>query len=245
MDKAYETKYHRIEEDYWWFAGRRDIISRIVGAFDKRSAMLDVGCSGGALLKDLKACGYDGLYGIDISEKAIDLCRKRDVGRALVMDGARLGFGNEKFDVVIVSDVLEHIGEDAAALAEWNRVLKKGGVLIVFVPAFGFLWSEHDDVNHHCRRYSRPGLTRLLKEANFRVCSSSYWNFTLFFPTSVLRIFQRLLLNRKRDKRDHLYNVNPGVNSFLTRLLKIENLISMKAGFPFGVSVFAVAVKER
>ncbi|MBU0604879.1 MAG: methyltransferase domain-containing protein [Candidatus Omnitrophica bacterium] len=245
MDKAYETKCHRIEEDYWWFAGRRDIITRIVGAFDKSSRILDVGCSGGALLKDLKACGYDDLYGVDISEKAIGLCRERNEGLSFVMDGARLGFGNDKFDVVIISDVLEHIREDSRALAEWNRVLKTGGRLIVFVPAFGFLWSEHDEVNHHCRRYSRPGLTRLLKEANFRVCRGSYWNFSLFFPTSVVRIFQRLFFSKKRDKKDQFYSVNPGVNTFLTRLLKIENGISITTGFPFGVSVFAVAVKER
>jgi SAM-dependent methyltransferase len=243
MDKKFEGKCHDIEERYWWFLARRDMISRIVSAYDKRSKILDIGCSSGALIEVLKMKGYGDICGIDISEKAIGLCRKRGAESAFVMDGTDLGFEDGEFDIVITSDVLEHIEEDSLALAEWNRVLKPGGKLIVFAPALRFLWSEHDEVNHHRRRYSAPELVRLLKAANFRVCRSSYWNLSLFFPASLVRIFQRIFFGRRRVKKDQFYNVNPVFNMLLTKLLVFENRICAKTGFPFGVSVYAIAAK--
>jgi ubiquinone/menaquinone biosynthesis C-methylase UbiE len=244
MDKSYESKCHSIEEAYWWFEGRRDILYRLIGmTLDKTSQILEVGCSGGALLMALKERGYENVAGIDISKEAIELCRKRDVKNASVMDGARLEFRDGDFDAVIVSDVLEHIRDEGTALSEWNRVLRPGGKLIVFVPAFKFLWSEHDEVNNHYRRYSRRDLIRALERSGFGVAKSSYWNIAMFFPASLVRLSKRLFF-RNAGKKDHFYRVNPLVNWFLAALLRLENSLILRLDVPFGVSVFCIGYKK-
>lgn len=244
MDKKYEHKCHTIEESYWWFEGRRDIVCRIISALGKDSRILEIGCSGGALLKVLKDKGYRSLSGIDISEKAIALCKERGIGNTYVMDGARLSFADGEFDTVVVSDVLEHMKDDAAAIAEWRRVMRPGGKLIVFVPAFDFLWGEHDEVNHHYRRYSRKQLSRIFADAGFTVDRSSYWNAVLFFPVAMIRIAKRLFSRNGEKKSDQFYKVNPFINNTLIKMLKFENGIVEKIDMLFGVSLFCVGSKR-
>jgi len=242
MDKAYESRHHRMEETGWWFVARRDFIMRLLKAEDKNSKILDVGCCGGSLLRAMADNGFSNAVGIDKSLRARDEGRKRGV-RILVMDGVKTNFSDREFDIVIASDVLEHIRDDSAALKEWNRILRPGGLLLVFVPAFAFLWSGHDKANAHYRRYGRTGLMAALGKAGFAVTRSSYWNFALFFPTALLRIFSRLL--RMDDKKDDNLFALPGfVNFLLISFLKLENLLLGCMDFPAGVSVFAVARKK-
>jgi ubiquinone/menaquinone biosynthesis C-methylase UbiE len=244
MNKFFESKYHLQEENHWWFQARRHIIFNLLKTADRNSKMLEVGCSGGPLLQALNVSGFKNVEGIDISQSAIDLCKSKGIQDVFLIDATRTDFEDERFDIVIASDVLEHLQNEESALSEWHRILKPGGKLIVFVPAFAFLWSEHDEANDHYRRYSKSQLIRALEKAHFRIYRSSYWNFSLFFPTSLIRILQRILSKNKQTQRDQLIQLNALANTMVLYLVKTENLMLNVLNFPVGVSVFAVARKE-
>ncbi len=245
MDKVYEAKYHLQEYRNWWFESRRDMIFHLLKTENSNSMILDIGCSGGTFIEGLKKIGFKNIYGIDISPNAIDLCKSKGIQNVFVMDGTKPEFSDGQFDIVIASDVLEHVKSEGIALCEWKRILKPGGKLIVFVPAFNFLWGKHDAANYHYRRYSKSRLTRVLEKAQFKVDRCSYWNFTLFFPTSLVRIFQRTLLREKSRKGDQLLELNPVANKLLFCLVKTENIMLKLLNFPIGVSVFAIARKDK
>ncbi|GAH34834.1 unnamed protein product [marine sediment metagenome] len=161
------------------------------------------------------------------------------------MDGAKTELGKENFDIIIASDILEHIENDIAALAAWNRTLKQGGRIIIFVPAFRFLWTGHDEANRHFRRYSKLELLALLKKNNFEIERSSYWNFSLFLPIGLTRIFEKAFSKNKKNMRDQLYELKPAINQILTNVLSVENRILKVVDLPVGLSVFAIARKKR
>ncbi|RSK49597.1 class I SAM-dependent methyltransferase [Hymenobacter rigui] len=246
MQVQYEALYHQLEENHWWFRGRRD------GVFDqlqhlnlpKTAAILEIGCSGGPLQQQLRAAGFHNLTGIDISETAIALAHQRQIPNVSVMDGARLDFPDESFDVVVASDVLEHIEDEQLALREWRRVLKPGGQLLVYVPAWPQLWSQHDVVNRHFRRYTNASLRQALTQASMQVVRQSYWNFALFFPTFLVRQAQRLSRPASADTgTGDLLALPAPLNHSLTWLLRTENRLLRHLNLPVGVSVFALARK--
>ncbi len=244
MDVNYELKYHKLEEKNWWFISRRSLITQLIkkNGIHKSDKILEVGCAGGPLIKILAAEGYSNITGIDLSENAIELCKKRGIENAMVMDAAKTLFKDNEFDLLIASDILEHIEDDHSALAEWKRILKPNGILIVFVPAFSFLWSNHDVINHHFRRYSKGMLKGDIEKANLTINTLSFWNFSLFLPVCLLRLIQ----NKQKNTvvtNDHLYELNPFINKMLIYLLKVENFLLRFIRFPFGVSVFAVCKK--
>jgi len=249
MDKDFEIRYHDLEERHWWFRARRDIILRLISNMDlpDHANVLDVGCSGGPLIKQLVTMGFEEPIGIDISEEGVALAKRRGHPGVAVMSGARLGFADKTFDLVIASDVLEHIDRDGEALCEWHRVMRPGGRLIVFVPAFMMLWSSHDEVNRHFRRYRAAQLRALLERAEFVVERSFYWNTTLFAPVAAVRLLNRLFPVRRESVRpDDLSLPNRLLNAGLFGLMKMENiLLGLGTNFPFGVSVCAIVRKEH
>ncbi len=245
MNKDYELKYHRIEENYWWFVAHRDMFLRYLVKFkiNRNSKILDIGCSGGHLIKLLQENGYKNTCGIDISERAINLCKRKGIKNVFVMDSAATNFDDRAFDIIIAADVLEHIKDGAKALAEWNRIMKPGGRIILSVPAFDFLWSRHDELNKHYRRYNKPDLADALEKSKFKVIRASYWNFSLFFPAAAFACLRRIC--RTKPINDNLYDFGPIANKLLLLLLRSENLIMEYLGFPFGTSIFALAVKPE
>lgn len=250
MDLTYEAKYHQLEEQHWWFASRRDAVYDLVNGLQlpATAAILEIGCSGGPLMQRLRAAGFDDLTGIDVSAPAIELAHARGVPGVSVMDGATLEFADARFDVVIASDVLEHIEDEAKALREWVRVLKPGGQLLVFVPAHAYLWSEHDVVNHHFRRYSRRSLVRALGGAGMRIERSSFWNAAMYLPTALLRLGRRLVSGPvspeiKPGATGDLHHFAGPANRLLLQWVKGENRLLRHFNLPLGVSVFALAKK--
>jgi SAM-dependent methyltransferase len=245
MDDTLYRDHADMEESHWWFVGRRRIIADVMrqhlaaerGA-DRR--LLDVGCGTGGMLGVLADFGRTS--GLDISPEAIDLCRQRYGDRV----DARVGLIPQDLptpgsvDVVSVFDVIEHIGDDSAALRQLYRTLRPGGTLVVTVPAYPFLWSEHDDLNHHKRRYTRKELRQRLTEAGFRVATLSYFNIWLFPVVAAVRLL------RKRSggtgKSDFALPPQP-VNALLAWLFASERLLLRRTSLPFGVSLIAVATK--
>lgn len=244
MDIDFEKRYHQVAKTYWWLLKRRELIVEWLSRFPKDAVILDIGCSSGVLLTDLRKQGYRNLYGIDVSESAVALAREYGHEAVQVMDGSNIHFDTATFDVIIASDCLEHIEQDQAALDNWCRILKPGGTLIVFVPAHMYLWSAHDVENHHCRRYSSKQLVSLMESTGFTVKRTGFWNFFLFPGIALLRFYEWLF--PKTDQRvSDLYAPPKLINSMLAGLIHIENRLLRYIDLPIGISTFVVAEKPE
>jgi len=233
MQHDYESLYHKLERSHWWFLGRRHAIRTIIAKTSKQSRIVEIGSSGGVLLLDLKNMGFANARGVDISEEAVNLARRRGVA-VQQASAENLDMPDGSCDIIIASDILEHVHDEEAALQEWKRVLRHGGELILFVPAFPFLWSPHDIANQHQKRYKKKELKMLLEKNGFMVRQISYWNCILFFPTALIR-------------NTRLFLPPSFINRALVTLLKLENyfLLRWKISFPVGVSLFALAKKNN
>lgn len=239
MEHNYEQEYHHREEAHWWFRGRRDAITTLLERFGvgRDATIVEIGCSSGRLLSELREQGFQDVTGVEVSLPAARRAAADSLS-VVLCDGVQLAFGERCFSTLIASDCLEHIQDDQKALREWFRVVRPGALAIIFVPAFAFLWGHHDVVNHHYRRYTAGALRRKLQEAGWCIEASGYWNSLLLPATSVLRRAQRLLGTRPSPQR--LLAIPPSpVNRALEALLRWEN--QWLGAIPFGVSAFAVA----
>ena len=246
MDKEYEKKYHEVEEKNWWFVSRRDAVVKLLSQTPRHQKILDIGCAGGALVKDLTDKGFTSVYGLDFSAAAIERCKEKGLKNVVVGDAHATPFEAEAFDMLIASDSLEHLERDETALLEWKRILKKNGRLIIFVPAYNFLWSEHDVANHHFRRYSKAELRKKVLAAGFHIERISFWNFFLFLPTALVRILSKPFGNKKSASapKDQVIKFNPMINDLLCGAFKMENIFFKAVGLPVGVSVYASTIKR-
>ncbi len=241
MKKDFEKKYHDVETNHWWFKSRRKYLLDLLKGASKDSKVLDIGCSSGIFLKDLENLGFktENLFGIDISEKAIENCKANGIQNCFVMDAQNIIL-TETFDIIIASDCLEHLEDDKKALKNWKDLLKIGGQMYVFVPAFMSLWSYHDIVNMHYRRYTNSELKSKILAENLEIEKSSYWNFFLFLPVYLFRSLSTFFRKNKTGESD--ISIGNGlVNSTLLQLIIMENKLLKKVNFPFGVSTFCIA----
>jgi SAM-dependent methyltransferase len=246
MDTIYEVKYHQLEDIHWWFRARRRKVLDYVQV-SPAARYLDIGCSTGMLLSELISRGADpdSVYGVDISESAIGTCVERGLKHAHVMDAASITFDKESFDCIVSSDCLEHLEDDNKALNNWYGLLKPGGRLVVFVPAFMSLWSPHDVVNHHYRRYERGELAKKMEAAGFTVQDQGYWNFTLFFPIFIFRLIKKVFFNiSEQTPQEDLKRPNLLINKLLFGLLALENRLLKHLHFPIGVSTYCICTKK-
>ena len=233
--------YHaEAEFHHWWFAARREIVLAQLegvleaGRSDRR--LLDIGCGAGGFLAFLGRYGH--ATGIEASPEAVEIASR---------SGADVRFGSlpgdipveqESVDVITLLDVLEHVEEDLDALRTIRDRLRPGGHLILTVPAFPFLWSGHDVVNEHKRRYVRSQLDERLRGTGFEVLRTSYFNTLLFPPIALLRILRRPW---DRDDRADEGRVPALLNGLLRRTFGAERWFLKWADLPFGVSLLAVA----
>jgi SAM-dependent methyltransferase len=243
VDQQYESRYHALERTQWWCVARRDLVRRIVSRLDRRSRVLEIGSSSGLLLEELRREGFADVFGSDVSAAAVRESLRNGIRRVAIMDGAALAVPDGSFDLLVASDVLEHIEDDRAALAEWRRALRPSGTLVVFVPAFPHLWGEHDELNRHFRRYTKSGLLRRLEESGFKITRASYWNALLFFPASAVRSVQRAMPRAGSRRLERMERIPGAVNALLRFWLKMENRWISRRGIAPGMSVFAVATK--
>lgn len=243
MNKDFEKKYHSLEKDHFWFKARRKYILQLLKDIPRDAKILDIGCSSGILLMDLKEMGFksENLFGIDISPEAIQNCHANGITKAKVMDAQEITL-TEKFDIIITSDCLEHLQDDQKALSNWNSLLNPNGQAYIFVPAYRFLWSDHDEVNMHFRRYTLKELKQKLKSNGFKIEKASYWNFVLFPPIFAVRFIGRIFKSKNKKTNGDLDKIPP-LNENIFQLINLENKLLKYVDFPFGVSVFCVAMK--
>lgn len=238
-DYLYDDLYN-LEETHWWHKAKQDVLIEIFAKFlDKKDPeILDVGCGTGKTLETLQK--YGNSYGIDSSKHAISYCLKRGFKNVKVGSAYKIPFKTGSFDVITMLDVLEHTDEERT-LPEVNRVLKKGGLLIVTVPAHQSLWSQWDIVLHHKKRYSKLGLVDVLKTNGFSVTKISYLYSFLVGPVIFVRFVKSLIF---KEKYPSDFKVStPLANAILGAMANIERRVFMTTGLPTGTSLVCVAKK--
>ncbi|MFQ5912399.1 MAG: class I SAM-dependent methyltransferase [Nitrospinota bacterium] len=238
MDPRLEQKFAAIEDFYWWYVGKNRLVLDWAGGCGKT---LDLGCGTGSLFEQV-ARRADAAFGIDSSPVAIARSRERvpkaGLTRASVI---ALPFRDSSFDTLVASEILEHLADDRKALAEWRRVLKPAGRLILTTPAHPHLWGRHDDLCHHVRRYRKPELRRNLLGAGFRIERLSY-TFSFLYPVmAALRPLRRHASRDEGKLKDDFIRVPDALNRFMIRLSDMEARWLRKADLPLGASLIALA----
>ena len=242
MKKSHYSFESSIEKNFWWFTVRRFFFSReIIKLIDKNQKILDIGSSSGTNLRMLEEIGYQNYTGIDHSKEAIKLCKKKGFTRIIKGNACNLPFKSNSIDLIIASDVLEHIENDKLALSEIHRVMKKNAYAIITVPAFKFLWSLHDDNSMHKRRYIKKSLKELINCKRFKIIKIFYFNFLLFLPIFLARIIFKFL--KLKIKNENKVN-NKFLNVVFKIIFKFDVLIAEKMNPPFGVSIFSLIKKK-
>ncbi len=245
MEREIYTLAARIEEDHWWFRGRRAVLRSVLNRYAPRKdgplAIFEVGCGNGGNLPLLAA--YGRVSAVEWDDAARDRAAQR--GLARVEKGRlpeELPFCEEQFDLIATLDVLEHVDEDQRALATLRNRLRPGGVLLLTVPAYQWLWSPHDDQSHHKRRYRHSQCLAMIRNAGLTCQYSTYFN-TLLFPLAVLH----LTLGRYLTRGPQTALAIPpfGLNRMLTGIFAMERLFVPPLRFPFGLSILACATRAE
>jgi SAM-dependent methyltransferase len=237
MDPAYVIVHAEMDRHHWWFRGRlavvREVVSRVAGP--RRVRLLELGCGSGNVLEALTSLGE--AVGMEHEPALLGLARAAglDVRQGTLPDDLVVPDGWA--DIVLLLDVLEHLEEEAAALATARRALRGNGRLVVTVPAYPWLWSSHDVVLGHRRRYSAPRLRRALEDGGFQVEWTSYFNTLLFAPLLMVRFYKRLRGGQGHD----LVRPRATLNTLLAHGFALERHLVPRVGLPFGASLLAVA----
>ncbi|MEN6304801.1 MAG: methyltransferase domain-containing protein [Armatimonadia bacterium] len=243
MKRHQFQELYELEDFYWWFIGRRELVRDLVRRYspDPGQRLLDAGCGTGGTLHQLE--GRGALYGCDRSQYALTCCLRRGLGCVSLADVTSLPYDPDTFGVVVSCDVLEHVPDDRAAVAEMVRVLRPGGHLVLTVPAHRFLWSEHDEALAHLRRYSAKELRALLQEAGLQVVKLSPVVVIAFPPILLFRLLQRLRRRQPDEPKTDLRVLPAPLNKLLIWALRLENWLLRYLNLPVGTSLVAVARK--
>jgi len=228
-----------VENHHWWFVARRAIIKSQLKKLNlgKNCNVLEVGVGTGGNLELLSNFGC--VKGFDMSLEALTFARNKTQNRFEITQGhcpEKIPSFNQTFDLICMFDVLEHVEKDTETLKALKNILKKNGKLIVTVPAYNWLWSEHDNHLHHKRRYTRKRLEVDAKSAGWDVESSTYFNTILFPIIAIIRRSERIFKKGKFANADlpHKY-----INKILTFVFRSEKYLLKLIRLPFGVSIYA------
>ena len=246
MNREEYARMYEAEERQWWYAGMRALSFALLephwppaSAGGAPPRILDAGCGTGNNLRHLASRGR--ALGVDISDEALRFCRERGVAAA---GGSlmALPFADGTFDCVTSFDVIYHrwVTDDAAAVREMARVLRKEGLLLVRVPALRALWGAHDEAVHSRHRYTARELRALLEGRGLAVVRLTYGN-SLLFPL----VAARRTLDRLTGRHGSDVGFLPGPLEWAFRnVLRCEAALVRRVSLPLGTSLFALARKE-
>jgi SAM-dependent methyltransferase len=232
----------RVEGYHWWFSARRKLLGSILPSLrlPDDSLALDIGCGTGSNLKFLRAQGLS-VIGLDYSRYALSLAKMSTQHPFINGDLKKLPIRPGSIGLIIAMDIVEHLDDDRNGIRECFQALKRGGILILTVPAFKWLWGIQDRVTQHKRRYRRREILNLLTLEGFEVLKSTYFNFFLFFPILLARRTTHLLGLKIRSENE----INsPLLNSLLKGIFSLEPYLLGHFSFPFGVSILCIARKR-
>jgi SAM-dependent methyltransferase len=240
MELEYELQTHRAEDRHWWYQGRRRVLERAIArlGLPAHARILDAGCGSGRNMVDLAEHGA--VCGIELSDTSVELARERAAGEVISGSVMDMPFDEDSFDLSVSLDVIEHLEDDVGALRELRRVTKPGGALLVTVPAYQWLWSGHDEINHHHRRYNRRTLLAAAKSAGWELESSAHFNSLLLPIAILLRGLERFKPSTTKSSLD-LWVPPAPLNWALRQPLNLEAAVIGRGGsIPAGLSLLAV-----
>lgn len=230
-----------VEKKHWWFCGRRTILrstlNHLLPARDCTRKILEVGCGNGGNLSLLAEYGQ--VTAMELNDQA--RARAVECGIAQVVKGwlpDGLPFEEHKFDLILALDVVEHINDDLGSIRALRKILNPNGMLIIMVPAYQWLWSDHDELTHHKRRYNLAQCKELLAEGGFNIRYATYFN-SLLFPLAVLRIKLRKYFSN--DLYSAMHIPMPFINRLLLSVFKLESHLIPSISIPFGISILICA----
>ena len=238
MDRSAYASMSAQEQDHWWFVARRAIIDSLVRShvpLPSGARILEAGCGTGGNLSLLAQYGELDAMEYDAEARALATAR----GLCRVEAGAlpdAIGFGDNRYDMIALLDVLEHIDADEASLKALGARLKPQGRILLTVPAAPWLWSDHDVLHHHKRRYTMERLQKVAEGAGLKVEASGHFN-SLLFPLAVAQRAMHQLFRRNTplDARP-----SPLVNAAFQRVFAAERHLLSRISFPIGLSLYAI-----
>jgi SAM-dependent methyltransferase len=238
MERIVYDRMAELDSRHWWYRARREILADLIRraiplAQDPR--ILEIGCGTGHNLVMLKRFGRVDALEIDGAARAI---ASRRLGHA-VMDSplpALPGVEDRAYDLIAILDVLEHVEEDRLALESIARKLKPGGRILIAVPAHPWMWSAHDVVNHHKRRYTKRTLRAVVAAAGLKLEMMSWFNSLLFPIAAAARLAGRV---RRKDDSDDKLPPRP-LNALFEGVFGLERYAIGRLPFPPGVSLVAI-----
>ncbi|TCP33148.1 class I SAM-dependent methyltransferase [Sphingomonas sp. BK235] len=239
MDRRVYDRMAEHDSTHWWYRARRDVLADFLtreARLPARARILEIGCGTGHNLPMLAQFGEVDAIEIDPAARAIASERLgKPVGAAPLPELPGVERGG--YDLIAVLDVVEHIADDVAALAAMRACLRPGGKILIAVPAHQWMWSAHDVVNHHHRRYSKPTLVRAIRAAGLRERGLTYFNSLLFPLAAAARVAGRLT---GRDDSDDSPPAAP-LNALFERIFRVERHLVGRVPMPIGVSILTLA----
>jgi len=232
-----------VEWNHWYYSGKRKIARHWIrksGGLDLNSLLADCGAGTGAFAREMQ--DFCRVIAIDGYPESISILNAR-LGESHVLTGSctDLPLETDSCDFATAMDVLEHIEDDYAALAELYRVVKPGGVVIITVPALMSLWSDWDVTLRHFRRYDRVGFFKLVSSRNFEILNLNYMNFWAFPAVWTLRRLRAITSATASRVEDKL---PPSVINSALRGLFVWSSCQTMIRWPFGVGLLAVLRKS-
>ena len=239
MERSVYREMAELDDRHWWYRARRDILADLIRrevSLPPKARILEIGCGTGHNLEMLARFGK--VDALELDDEARGIAERR-LGRKVM--SAPLpelaGVPAHHYDVIGAFDVIEHIDDDAAALASIATRLKSGGKFVMAVPAHQWMWTAHDVVNHHKRRYSKHALKRLIEASPMKLTKIGYFN-SLLFPLAVAE----RAASKLRGKEDADVRLPPALlNVTFEKVFAAERYLVGRLPLPPGLSLFAVA----
>ena len=239
MERVVYQQMAELDDRHWWYRARRKIIAELIRRCARprvEAQVLEIGCGTGHNLAMLAGFGH--VDGLELDDEARALSEKR-LGRAIMSSPLPelADVADRHYDLIGAFDVIEHIEDDSAAIASIAKKLKPGGKFVMTVPAHQWMWTAHDVVNHHKRRYSRGSLKALLERSPMKLEKIGYFN-SLLFP---LAIAERAA-SKLRDREDADVKLPPAaLNAVLETIFAAERHLVGRLPLTPGLSLFAIA----
>lgn len=239
MERVVYQQMAELDDRHWWYRARRRIIADLIrreGNLPSQAQILEIGCGTGHNLAMLSDFGH--VEGLELDEEARAISEKR-LGRKVMSSPLPEleGVPDQHYDLIGAFDVIEHIDDDQAALSSIASKLKPGAKFMMTVPAHQWMWSAHDVVNHHKRRYSKQSLEALFESSPLQLLKIGYFNSFLFPLALAERAASKL---RKRQDADVSLPPAP-INGLLERIFSAERYFAGRLPLPPGLSLFAIA----